>query len=220
MKTTLLKTACCCLLLLFAGCGKEEGNNTPGEGPQTPALSPQTVTVEEEKTVAVTVSGGKSPYTASVSPAGIATVSVSGNRLTVTGVKAGNAVAAVKGSDGGAATLQITVTEKPDPLAAFKADATSRWELPGGTVVKSNETAFTFIADAGKLFSSAQNKWGYASHDGMAFRLMEWGASPLMRTEEGTTPVTDFQIVKEEGNNLWVIFKVSGSEHRVVAKKW
>jgi hypothetical protein len=209
------------LLLLFslaiAGCGKE--NTAPDERPQTPSLSPSTVTVEEEKAVEVTVSGGKSPYTASISPAGVAALSLSGNKLSVTGVKAGSAVATVKGSDGGSATLQVTVTAKPDPLAAFKADAALRWELPDGTVIRDGNTAFVFIADANKLFSSAQNKWGYASLSGMSFRLIEWGASPAMRTETGTTAVTDFQTVKEESGKVWITFKASGTAHRVVAAK-
>ncbi|MDR0713959.1 MAG: hypothetical protein LBF89_06865 [Bacteroidales bacterium] len=53
----------------------------------------------------------------------------------------------------------------------------------------------------------------------MEFRLIEWGSSPLMRTEEGTVPVTDFQIVREKDGKIWILCKVNGSEHRIVAEK-
>ena len=202
-------------VLLIAGCKKKEEEILP----QNPVLSPSSVTVEETQTTEVLISGGKSPYTVSIAPTGIATVVVN-DRLVVTGIKTGAATATVKGSDGGAATLAITVTAKPDPLAAFKADATLRWEFPNGEVVKSDSTAFVYITDSGGyLFSSEQNKWGYASLDGWTFHLIEWGNSPLVRTERGTTSVTDFQLVKEEEHRVWITFKLNGAAHRVVAGK-
>jgi hypothetical protein len=171
-----------------------------------------------EQTAQITITNGKSPYTAEASPSGIVSVDISSTTLNVAGVKTGNAVVTVKGSDGGSAALQVTVTAKPNPLAAFKADDTPRWELPNGTVIRSDSTAFVFLTDAGKLFQSNQNKWGYASLDGMTFRLIEWGISPTMRTEAGTTAVSDFQIVKEAVNKVWITCKINGSEHRITAE--
>ena len=50
--------------------------------------------------------------------------------------------------------------ETPDPYAAFKADATPRWEN-GTTVENSGESAYTFLIDTGgSLFSSAKYKTG------------------------------------------------------------
>jgi hypothetical protein len=206
----------CCMLLI--GCSKDEPEPAPA-APQSPVLSRTSVSVEEGAVVEVDVSGGKSPYSVTVSPTGIAAAVVNGTKLTVTGVTAGNAVAAVKGSDGGSANLSITVTEKPDPLAAFKSDAVPRWELPDGKTVKSDDSRYVFITDGGKLFASTQNKWGYASLDGSTFRLIEWGTSPTMRTETGTVAVTDFQIVKEDGKTVWLTFKADGLDYRVAAKK-
>ena len=206
--------------LLVAGCSKDDPAPEPAPAlPQTPALSPSSVTVEEAQTVDITVSGGKPPYTVNVAPAGVAEAVMRGAVLAVTGLAPGHAVATVKGSDNGAATLPIAVTAKPDPLAAFKADATPRWELPQGEVVRSDTTAFVFLADAGRLFTSAQHKWGYASLDGEQFRLIEWGLEPLLRTEAGAFEITGFRVVQETAATVWLTFSLSDAEHRVVAEK-
>ncbi|MDR2127395.1 MAG: hypothetical protein LBP63_11290 [Prevotellaceae bacterium] len=152
-------------------------------------------------------------------PTDIVAVTISGNKLTISGIKAGNATVTVTGSDGGKANLTISVTKKTDPDAAFKADATLRWETVGEATIDINNTSYTFVADRGTLFSSTQNKWGHASLDGQRFRLIEWGTSPQMRTENGIVTVTSFQSVKEEGKIVWMKFSANGVIHRVVAEK-
>ncbi|MDR1583525.1 MAG: hypothetical protein LBS55_09780 [Prevotellaceae bacterium] len=53
----------------------------------------------------------------------------------------------------------------------------------------------------------------------MTFRLIEWGTSPLMRTETGTVSISNFRIVKEAEGKVWMTFTTNGSEYRVVTEK-
>ncbi|MDR2189680.1 MAG: hypothetical protein LBP53_00295 [Candidatus Peribacteria bacterium] len=167
----------------------------------------------------VTISSGKLPYSATVSPSGIVITTVEGSELTITGVKAGSATVVVKGVDGGSVSLPVVVTAPPDPLATFKDNPTPRWEFVRGETVSSTDPLYTFIIDKGTLFSSSQNKWGYASNDGNTFRLIEWGTSPILRTESGTVTVSSFRIVKEEQRTIWITFFANDTEYRVVVEK-
>jgi hypothetical protein len=203
--------------ILFTGCEKPEPETVPV--PVSPTLSVNSVSVVEEESAEVTVSGGKTPYTATVSPTGTVMATVNVVKLIITGVKAGNATVTVAGSDGGKVSLSVTVTAKPvDPYAAFKADATPRWETVGEGTVKNDDSRFTFISDAGTLLGSTQRKWGYASHDGSVFTLIEWGVSPLIRREIGVIEITSFQSLKQEGGKEWLVFTLGAEEHRVVAE--
>jgi hypothetical protein len=183
----------------------------------TPAnATNETVAWTTSNAAVATVSGGKSPYSATVFPKGIAIAVFNGSTLTVMGIKAGSATATVKGSDGGNVWLPITVTV-PD---AFKAAATSRWETDGEETIRGDNASYTFIADGGTLFSSMHNKWGHASLDGSRFRLIEWSAAALVRTEAGAEPVFSFTIEKEEAGVVWMKFTFGDAEHRVVDEKW
>jgi hypothetical protein len=209
------------IVAILSGCSKKDNPSLPPE-PLTPKLSSTSVSVEEGQSAELTVTGGKSPYSVTVSPSGIVAATVAGSKLTVTGVKSGIATAVVEGVDGGRVSLSVTVTSPappPDPDAAFKADATLRWETVGATTIDVNNTSYTFVSDRGTLFSSSQNKWGHASLDGQRFRLIEWGATPLLRTETGSTPVSSFTVVKEETGTVWLKFSADDTEHRVVAEK-
>jgi hypothetical protein len=202
-------------LLLFAGCEKEPGEMLPHQ----PKISPSSVTLEEGEKVEITVKDGILPYTVETS-SDVITATVKGSILTITGIKFGTAIATISGKDGGEAEISVTVTEKSDPLATFRQNPIPRWEFPDGMVIESDDTKFVFISDGGgNLFSPSQKKWGYASPDGMSFRLLEWGTSPLVRTEKGTAAISNFQLVKEEEGRVWAIFTLNGSEHRVVGEK-
>ena len=98
-----------CVVLFFAGCKDDE------KDPVNPTLSQSSVSVKQEATATVNITGGEAPYTAVSSATGTATVSVSSNTLTVTGVAVGSATVTVTSKDNGKATLSVTVTEKDAP---------------------------------------------------------------------------------------------------------
>jgi len=117
--------------------------------------------------------------------------------------------------------------ETPDPYAAFKADATPRWEN-GTTVENSGESAYTFLIDTGgSLFASAKYKTGrILSADGNSYEFIEFSgapavgspAEPTIRKQSGTTDLYSLEIVKIEGSKLWIAFKetASAAERKVV----
>lgn len=122
-----------------------------------------------------------------------------------------------------AAVLALTGCSKdsdtPEPVdiyAAFKADATPRWES-GSTVEKNEKSSYIFIIDAdGNLFSSANYKTGrILSSDGSNYEFIEFSGSaivgkpsgPSIRRPSGNTPLNNLEIVKVENGKLWIVFK-------------
>jgi len=114
----------------------------------------------------------------------------------------------------------------PDPHAAFKADATPRWEN-GATITKNEESYNTFLIDAdGALFESAKYKTGYSTDTGSNYEFIEFSgapavgkpSSPSIRKPAGSTELYSLEIVKIDGAKLWIVFKetASSTERKVV----
>jgi len=117
--------------------------------------------------------------------------------------------------------------DKPDMYAAFKADATPRWEN-GATVEKNHENlSFNYISDmGGSLFSSAKLKIGRMSADGKEYELIEFSGQavagkatdPSIRKPSGVVSLYSLDIVKTEGGKLWIVFKETANavERKIV----
>ena len=115
----------------------------------------------------------------------------------------------------------------PDAYAAFKADATSRWES-GTTVLKSEEAhSYVFVSDAGgSLFSSAKYKIGRIWNEGSNYELIEFSGTPAVgkpsdpsiRKPSGSVALYSLEILKVEGVKLWLVYKetASSAEGRIV----
>ena len=114
----------------------------------------------------------------------------------------------------------------PDPYAAFKADATPRWEN-GATQAKNEDSNNIFLIDAdGVLFESAKYKTGYTNESGSSYELIEFSgapavgrpSSPSLRKPAGSTDIHSLEIVKIDGAKLWIVFKetASSAERKVV----
>jgi hypothetical protein len=125
--------------------------------------------------------------------------------------------------------LTLKVKQEGDLFATFKADPTPRWES-GATVEKNHQTACTFLTDAeGKLFSSTNYKTGrITAADGSNYEMVEFPGPPVqgvkpagtafIRTPSGISLLYSIQIVKIEGNKLWLVFRehATSPERRVV----
>jgi hypothetical protein len=216
--------------IFSAGCDKKDET----EAPQTPTLSETSLTLEEGESKEVTVSNGVSPYSASISPLGIAGTAINGSRLIITGVKPGNAIATVHGSDGGKASVFITVVEKTvDVYSEFKADATLRIKLTNGTTVYNlplagESSPYIFYRDKGnELFSSAKTKIGYARRDASTFFFLEWDgdislgtkSAPTIRTETGLESLNSIEIVQVKDMMIWIVWN-SGLASGQMVQRW
>lgn len=104
------------------------------------------------ESVAVKVSGGKSPYTATVPDAGkeFVEVKVDGSTITITGKKQGNTSVQVKDKDGLDASIAVQV--KNDPFEAEKTDPTVRvkWDAIDKKAGGENAGVFSLKKDADK----------------------------------------------------------------------
>ena len=119
--------------------------------------------------------------------------------------------------------------EPPDPYAAFKADATPRWEI-GSTVEKNEGTTYTFIKDIdGQLFETSKYTTGRITQaDGNSYEFIEFTGPPVVgkpsdpsiRTmlRRESSNLYSLEILKIEGDKLWIVFKESAgsTERRVV----
>ena len=115
----------------------------------------------------------------------------------------------------------------PDVYAAFKTDATPRWES-GNTMLKSEEANnYVFVSDAGgALFSSAKYKTGRIWDNGSNYELIEFNGiptvgkplEPTIRKPSGSVALNSLEILKVEGGKLWIVFKETASspERRIV----
>ena len=113
-----------------------------------------------------------------------------------------------------------------DPYAAFKADATPRWE--SGTAVEKNELSpRVFVTDmGGDLFSSPKYKTGRISADGNSYEIIEFSGTPAVgkpaepgfRTPNGIVVPHRLEIVKVLSDKLWIVFQetATSTERRVV----
>lgn len=90
------------LVCTLASCDKDDDDKKL-------KLSSSSVTVEVEKTSDITVSGGTAPYTAKSSDDKIASVTVSQSKITVKGVKAGNATITVADKKKNSGKISVTV---------------------------------------------------------------------------------------------------------------
>ena len=116
--------------------------------------------------------------------------------------------------------------DTPDIYAAFKSDATPRWE--NGTTVEKNEGShYTFVLDKGSnLFSSPNYKVGRIWSDGDNYEIIEFSGAPAVgkasgasiRKPGGATAPFSLEIVKIEGGKLWIVFKETqtSTERRIV----
>ena len=117
--------------------------------------------------------------------------------------------------------------EPPDPYEAFKADDTPRWES-GSTVERNEKTTHTYITDTGgQLFGTAKYKTGrITTADGSSYEFIEFSGAPAVgkpteptiRKPLGVTDLHSLEILKKEGNLLWIVFKETSTspERRVV----
>jgi hypothetical protein len=114
---------------------------------------------------------------------------------------------------------------EPDLYIAFKADFTLRWE--GGTTNEPFES-YSFITDkGGKLFGSDKYKIGRViSADGSDYEIIEFSgvpavgkpSEPSIRKPSESVPLHSLEIVKIEGDKLWIVFQetANSQERRVV----
>lgn len=208
---TLLVTAC-------------NGDDPDPIQPIAISFSQASITIEEGKTGEVTITSGVAPYAVSPANATVATARVNGNTITITAIAAGSTQIRVVGKDGGSGTVSLTVSA--DPLKAFKADATLRWELSTQTI-KNTDSKHLFYKDLGKLLSSSKSKLGYGDRNGSVFVFVEWeGAVSLgakqnatLRTESGVVPLSTLDIVQLKDGLIWLIAKEGSKEIRIV-QKW
>jgi len=116
--------------------------------------------------------------------------------------------------------------ETPDAYAAFKTDATPRWEN-GATVEKNDAGSYVFITDlGGALFSSAKYKTGRMSANGGDYEIIEFSGAPAVgkpleptiRKPSGSVALNSLEIVKIESGKLWIVFKetATSTERRIV----
>jgi hypothetical protein len=116
--------------------------------------------------------------------------------------------------------------DTPDPYAAFRADATPRWE--NGTTIEKNETsAFSFVTDKGNnLFASDKFKTGRISANGSDYEIIEFNGAAVagkptgaaIRKPSGITNLHSLEILKTENGILWIVFKETetSTERRIV----
>lgn len=110
MKFFGLAAAIVCCVLATSSCSKDDDNKIPRV--QMLRFNPAKVEVTVNSTALVTVSGGTAPYTVKSGDTRIATVKSDKNKITIAGVKAGNAVITVTDKKGMNGKLTVTVTEK------------------------------------------------------------------------------------------------------------
>jgi hypothetical protein len=219
--------------IFLSGCNKEK-ESTEEPKPKLPTLSLTSVTVEEGESQEVNVSDGVPPYSVSISPLEIAGTAINGSRLIITGIKAGNAIATVHGSDGGKTSLSITVIEKTvDIHSEFKADATLRIEQTNGTTIYNIPTGnepskYIFYRDMGnELFASSKIKIGYAERDASEYCFIEWDgdialgtkSNPSMRTETGVVPLNSIEIIQVKDRMIWIVWNSNFSSGQMV-QRW
>ncbi len=117
-------------------------------------------------------------------------------------------------------------TPPTDTYAAFKADATPRWES-GTTVECSEQSTWNFVTDTGgSLFTSDKYKTGRTSVDGNQYELIEFNGPPAvgnpsggsLRTPSGATPLHRLEIVQISDDRLWIVFQqtANSAERKVV----
>lgn len=135
--------------LAFTSCGDDDEPNNILK------FSAEKVEVAPSKTATVTIKGGAAPFTVASSDSKVASASVSGSTITVTGVKAGNAIISV--SDKSKLSGKFTVIVK-DGASALTVDKASV-----NVAVKKSETITVSGGTAPYTATSKDNKTATAS---------------------------------------------------------
>ena len=196
--------------------------------PLVPQLSLAYISLEEGEAKEVTVSGGTPGYTAKSSSPSTVVVSITGNKVIVIGKTPGTASIVVTGADGGLSSFAVTVLTA-DVYKAFKADVSLRFEETGEAVVKLEDAQTLFYEDQeNNILGSSKTKVGYASRDGRNFLFLEWeGGMPTgmksgatLRTPTGVINLQSLQVLKNEGNLVWIIYKSTGSQESRIVQKY
>lgn len=121
--------------LALSSCGLFDKDD---DDPVTPVLTPSEVTISEFEETAVAISAGEAPFQLSGGNALVAAVTVNDNAIDIKALKAGTSFVIVKGIDGGAAELVITVTKGPSTAPELTASTVEVREGEIATVEVTN----------------------------------------------------------------------------------
>jgi hypothetical protein len=168
-----------------------------------------TFTYKVNSSSEIAISGGVAPYVIQSANENVAKVDfVSNTRFTITGLSTGSTTVVVRGEDGGETSLSVAVSA--DPYRAFKADATTRFEI-GGKVYTEFDRIFV-VDKGGILLESSQQKVGFSTRDGSVYVYVGWDddtRNPKLYTQEEVSPLSSLQFVKESEGKTWIIAEVT-----------
>jgi hypothetical protein len=203
------------ILFLLTGCTKDPIVSEP----QPPTLSQTSLSITEwESSTEIAISGGVAPYIVQSSDESVAQVNlVSNTKFAIIDLSTGSTTVVVRGEDGGETSLSVSVSA--DPYRAFKADATTRFEI-GGKVYTEFDRIFV-VDKGGILLESSQQKVGFSARDGSVYVYVGWDddtRNPKLYTEEGVSPLSSLQFVKESEGKTWIIAENGSVEIRICSK--
>lgn len=234
--------AFCMVAATITSCTKKE---SPAPLPVNPTLSKTSIAMEINSTDSITISGGKAPYTITVSDASKLTATLSDNKIVFqTNSKTASSTApitiTVTGSDKGVSTASITIG---DPYVDAKANSKFRFEQSGASALATIISNDSLIAgfgynhvyrDNGKMFGSTKAKYGWASGDGKSFLFLEVNGdvkalgqksgSRLYVRKNGGAPAwvdcSKTEVIQSASGITWITFQLQDGTKGLVVQPW
>ncbi len=233
----------CLTAVLFTACAKKDG---PAPVPVAPTLSKTSLNMDiNTQDSSVTVSGGATPYTITVSDASKLTATLSGNKIVLTaGSKTASSTSPVTVTIATKenVTASVTVTIG-DPYIDAKADLKLRFEQTGASAMATLVANDSLIAgfgfnhiyrDNGKMFGSTKPKYGWASPDGKNFFFLEingdakvvgskTGCRIYTRKSGGTpawTECSKTDVIQSASGITWITFQLADGTKGLVVQPW
>lgn len=240
----ILKTALsfCVVAVTVISCTKKE---TPAPLPVNPTLSKTSVAMEINSVDTIVISGGKAPYTITVSDNSKLAATLSDNKIILTtNSKTASSTApitvTVTGADKGVSTASITIG---DPYADAKASSKFRFEQSGASALVAwvaNDSSiagigyFNVYRDNGKMFGSTKQKYGWSTGDGKNFLFFEVNGDAksvgkktdcrIYVKKNGATPAwincSKAEVIQSASGITWITFQLEDGTKGLVVQPW
>jgi hypothetical protein len=226
----------------ITSCTKKE---TAAPLPVNPTLSKTSVAMEINSTDSIIISGGKAPYTVTVSDNSKLTATVADTKIILTAnsktaSSAAPVTVTVTGADKGVSTATITIG---DPYVDAKANTKFRFEQSGTSAMATLVANDSLIAgfgynhiyrDNGKMFGSTKPKYGWASGDGKNFLFLEVNGdtkalgsktgSRIYVRKNGGAPTwincSKAEVIQSASGISWITFQLDDGTKGLVVQPW
>ncbi len=172
-----------------------KSDNEPVE-PVDPVLSPSSVELMVNEQVSVSISGGVEPFSVSNVDVTKASVELSGRSIVITGIASGSFTATITGTDGGKATLSVTIT---DPQ-----------------VLLLTPPAITLVVDMEETVSVSGGVTPYIISDGDPAIASATISGNIITVKGIATGTTTFNITGNDGGETTLTVTVTGIQTPVL----